>query len=440
MSVTMQTLETRYSIEAECTLLGSILLQPSILQEINVKPEHFYDPRNSQIYSWMLQLEEMKKPIDFVALVNMAGNEKVENVGGVTYLMQLTNAVPTTANFDYYAEVILNLWKQRAVQNVLQPFESGSTQDVDIQSIIQQLNKIDTTGTKERFDLSSKLSDLYELPDTPVPAGLSGIPSGFKDLDEMTDGWQDEDSIIIGARPSMGKTAFMLNIAGNAGLKGTIPCVFSLEMSADSLIKRMLSAIGGIDGNKIRNPFNYFDDKDRVNWVKAIGILERMQMQIFDKPGQTVNEMRAQVRQVQKDYPGKSLLVMIDYLTLIRPQHDHNGNAHLQVSEISAALKAMAKEFKVPVITLAQLSRGVESRANKRPMMSDLRESGSIEQDADVIGFLYRDEYYDKDSDKRNILEIDIAKQRNGPTGVVELLYLKEQNKILDLSRKNTRK
>ncbi|RIV04543.1 replicative DNA helicase [Priestia flexa] len=437
MSVTMQTLETRYSIEAECTLLGSILLQPSILQEINVKSEHFYDPRNSQIYSWMLQLAEMKKPIDFVALVNIAGNEKMENVGGVTYLMQLTNAVPTTANFDYYAEVILNLWKQRAVQNVLQPFETGSTQDVDIQSIIQQLNKIDTTGTKERFDLSSKLSDLYELPDTPVPAGLSGIPSGFKDLDEMTDGWQDEDSIIIGARPSMGKTAFMLNIAGNAGLKGTIPCVFSLEMSADSLIKRMLSAIGGIDGNKIRNPFNYFDDKDRVNWVKAIGILERMQMQIFDKPGQTVNEMRAQVRQVQKDYPGKSLLVMIDYLTLIRPQHDHNGNAHLQVSEISAALKAMAKEFKVPVITLAQLSRGVESRANKRPMMSDLRESGSIEQDADVIGFLYRDEYYDKDSDKRNILEIDIAKQRNGPTGVVELLYLKEQNKILDLSRKN---
>lgn len=437
MSVTMQTLETRYSIEAECTLLGSILLQPSILQEINVKPEHFYDPRNSQIYSWMLQLAEMKKPIDFVALVNIAGNEKMENVGGVTYLMQLTNAVPTTANFDYYAEVILNLWKQRAVQNVLQPFESGSTQDVDIQSIIQQLNKIDTTGTKERFDLSSKLSDLYELPDTPVPAGLSGIPSGFKDLDEMTDGWQDEDSIIIGARPSMGKTAFMLNVAGNAGLKGTIPCVFSLEMSADSLIKRMLSAIGGIDGNKIRNPFNYFDDKDRVNWVKAIGILERMQMQIFDRPGQTVNEMRAQVRQVQKDYPGKSLLVMIDYLTLIRPQHDHNGNAHLQVSEISAALKAMAKEFKVPVITLAQLSRGVESRANKRPMMSDLRESGSIEQDADVIGFLYRDEYYDKDSDKRNILEIDIAKQRNGPTGVVELLYLKEQNKILDLSRKN---
>lgn len=433
----MQTLETRYSIEAECTLLGSILLQPSILQEINVKSEHFYDPRNSQIYSWMLQLAEMKKPIDFVALVNIAGNEKMENVGGVTYLMQLTNAVPTTANFDYYAEVILNLWKQRAVQNVLQPFETGSTQDVDIQSIIQQLNKIDTTGTKERFDLSSKLSDLYELPDTPVPAGLSGIPSGFKDLDEMTDGWQDEDSIIIGARPSMGKTAFMLNIAGNAGLKGTIPCVFSLEMSADSLIKRMLSAIGGIDGNKIRNPFNYFDDKDRVNWVKAIGILERMQMQIFDKPGQTVNEMRAQVRQVQKDYPGKSLLVMIDYLTLIRPQHDHNGNAHLQVSEISAALKAMAKEFKVPVITLAQLSRGVESRANKRPMMSDLRESGSIEQDADVIGFLYRDEYYDKDSDKRNILEIDIAKQRNGPTGVVELLYLKEQNKILDLSRKN---
>ncbi|MFC3883778.1 replicative DNA helicase [Bacillus songklensis] len=433
-----QTLETKYSIEAECTLLGSIFLEPAILQEISLKPEHFYDPRNSQIFKWMLQLIEKKKPIDFVAMVEIAGNEKIENVGGVTYLMKLTNAVPSTANYEYYADVIMKMWKQRAIQNILKSFEEGMPSDeIDIQGIIQQLNRIDVTGTRERFDLTSRLANLYELPDIPVPVGLSGIPTGYKDLDDMTDGWQDEDSIIIGARPSMGKTAFLLNLAANAGLKGAIPVIFSLEMSADSLIKRMLSMLGGIDGNKMKNPYHYFNDDDRTRWVQAIGLLSKVNPQIFDKPGQTVNEMRAQVRQVKKDFPGRKLLILIDYLTLIRPQHDHSGNAHLQVSEISAALKAMAKEFKNPVITLAQLSRGVESRANKRPMMSDLRESGSIEQDADIIAFLYRDEYYNKDSDKKNILEIDIAKQRNGPTGVVELLYLKEQNKILDLSRKN---
>jgi replicative DNA helicase len=431
-----QTLETKYSIEAECTLLGSIFLEPTILQEISLKPEHFYDPRNSQIFSWMLQLVEKKKPVDYVAMVELAGNEKIENIGGVTYLVKLANAVPTTANYEYYADVIMKMWKKRAVQSVLQPFEEGAADDIDIQAIIQQLNQIDTTGTRKRFDLTSRLSNLYELPDIPVPEGLSGIPSGFRDLDDMTDGWQDEDSIIVGARPSMGKTAFMLNIAANAGLKNVIPVIFSLEMSADSLIMRMLSMLGGIDGNKMKNPYHYFNDDDRTRWVQAIGLLSKVNPQIFDEPGQTVNEMRAQVRQVKKDFPGRKLLILIDYLTLIRPQHDHNGNAHLQVSEISAALKSMAKEFKVPVITLAQLSRGVESRANKRPMMSDLRESGSIEQDADIIAFLYRDEYYNKDSDKKNILEIDIAKQRNGPTGVVELLYLKEQNKVLDLSRK----
>ncbi|MGY3716762.1 replicative DNA helicase [Sutcliffiella cohnii] len=232
------------------------------------------------------------------------------------------------------------------------------------------------------------------------------------------------------------KTAFILNVAKNAGLKGVIPVIFSLEMSAESLIKRMLSMIGNIEGIKVRNPYHYFNDEDRKNWVYAIGLMERINLQIFDKPGQKVTEMRAHLRDVKKEFPDKKILVMIDYLTLIKPEESHNGNAHLQVSEISAALKAMAKEFKCPVITLAQLSRNVEQRSNKRPVMSDLRESGSIEQDADVIGFLYRDEYYNPDTDRKNILEIDIAKQRNGPTGKIDLVYLKEINKIKDLVRR----
>lgn len=427
-----------HSIEAECMLLGSIFLEPTIIHEISLKPEHFFDTKHKQIFNIMLRLVEKNKPIDFVAVVEEMGNDAVQQIGGVSYLMQLANAVPTTANFEYYADVILKMWKKRAVQQVLKPIETGEMDEIDIQSIIQKLNQIDTTGTLERFNLTERLANLYELPDIPVPKGLSGIPSGFRDLDDMTDGFQDEDSIIIGARPSMGKTALMLNIAANAGMKGVIPVIFSLEMSADSLIKRMLSMLGGIDGIKIRNPYHYFTDDDRARWVKAIGILEKINLQIFDRPGQTVNEMRAQVRQIKKDFPDKKVLVMIDYLTLIRPQHDHNGNAHLQVSEISASLKAMAKEFKVPVITLAQLSRSVEQRVNKRPVMSDLRESGSIEQDADIIMFLYRDEYYNKDTDKKNILEIDIAKQRNGPTGTIELYYDKERNKISDLAKQMT--
>jgi replicative DNA helicase len=305
-----------------------------------------------------------------------------------------------------------------------------------VQNLISEINQIDQTGTKEVFNLYEHLADLMELPYKKVPKGFSGIPSGFTDMDFMTDGFQDEDSIIIGARPSMGKTALMLNFAKNAGFKGVVPIIFSLEMSAESLIKRLLSCIGKIDGIKVRNPYNYFNEADKNKWQEAIGILGKIPLQIFDKPGQTLPEMRAKIRQVKKEFPNKKILVMIDYLTLITPTSDHNGNAHLQVSEISRDIKNTAKEFKCPIITLAQLSRSVESRSNKRPMMSDLRESGSIEQDADIVAFLYRDEYYNDTTDEnQNILEVDIAKQRNGPTGSVKLYYNKEINSIDNLVR-----
>jgi replicative DNA helicase len=423
-----------HNFQAECGILGCILLDNSIIHEISLMPEHFHDFQNRKLYSAMQELARKSQPINPITLIEEMGHSNFYQLGGPAYLTQLKESVPSIHGFKSYEAAVLEAWKARTAQEILKPIVNDPDFRPDnLQNIIKQLNDIDKTGTREKFNLQEHLVKMYELPNIPVPKGLSGIPSGLNDLDDMTDGFQDEDSIIIGARPSMGKTALMLNIAANAGLKGVIPVIFSLEMSAESLIKRMLSMLGGIDGIKIRNPYHYFNDDDRAHWVKAIGLMEQINLQIFDKPGQTVNEMRAQVRQIKKDYPNKKLLVMIDYLTLIRPQHDHNGNAHLQVSEISAAIKAMAKEFKVPVITLAQLSRSVEQRANKRPVMSDLRESGSIEQDADVIMFLYRDEYYNKDTDKKNILEIDIAKQRNGPTGTIEVFYDKEKNTIRDL-------
>lgn len=423
--------------EAECGLLGCILIDNTIMKEITLSPEHFQDMRNRVLFVGMQEITKQDKVINAITLMEQMGRSSLNNIGGTNYLAEIKGSVPSVHGYHNYEAMILEAWKAKNVHEILKPvIENPEFDPNSIQKVIKQLNDIDKTGTREKFNLQQHLMNMYDLPNKEVPKGYSGIPSGFMDLDDMTDGFQDEDSIIIGARPSMGKTALILNIAKNAGLKGSIPVIFSLEMSAESLIKRMLSMLGNIDGIKVRNPYHYFNDDDRKKWVYAIGLMERVNLQIFDKPAQTVNEMRAHLRQVKNDYPDKKVLVMIDYLTLIKPHESYNGNAHLQVSEISGNLKAMAKEFKCPVITLAQLSRGVEARSNKRPVMSDLRESGSIEQDADVIGFLYRDEYYNADTDKKSILEVDIAKQRNGPTGKIDLFYMKEVNKIKDIVRR----
>jgi len=421
--------------QAECEALGCILLDNELLKESSLTTEHFYEFNNKQLFSAMKQILQSGDPITLAALNDKLGQSGMHMLGGPSFIEQLKQSVASIHAFPSLERLVIANWKKREIKRLLE--EHAENIDLNkIQNLIGEINQIDQTGTKEVFNLVDHLANLYDLPYQEVPKGFSGIPSGFNDLDYMTDGFQNEDSIIVGARPSMGKTAFVLNIAKNAGFKGVVPIIFSLEMSAESLIKRMLSCIGEIDGIKVRNPYNYFNENDKTKWGFAIGELGKIPLQIFDKPGQKVQEMRAKIRQVKKEFPNKKILVMIDYLTLITPASDHNGNSHLQVSEISADLKSLAKEFKCPIITLAQLSRGVEQRQNKRPAMSDLRESGSIEQDADVIMFLYRDEYYNKKTEENeNVLEVDIAKQRNGPTGSIELYYKKEINKIENLTR-----
>ncbi|MDX5475898.1 MAG: replicative DNA helicase [Bacillaceae bacterium] len=420
--------------EAECSVLGCILIDNTIMNEISLMPEHFQHFQNKELFIAMRELERNEKAINAITITEQIGKSNLIRIGGTAHLSQLKNSVPSVHAFKHYEDMVIDAWKKKNVFEIVKPLtQNPDFKTTEIQKVIKQLNDIDKTGTKEKFNLKQHLVNMYELPLKFVPKGYSGIPSGFEDLDDMTDGFQDEDSIIIGARPSVGKTAFILNIAANAGFKGAIPVIFSLEMSAESLIKRMLCLLGGIKGIKARNPYHYFDDEDKKNWVTAIGILERINLQIFDKPGQRVNEMRASIREVQKENPGKKLLVMIDYLTLIKAEDSHNGNSHLQVSEISSDLKAMAKEFKCPVVTLAQLSRGVEQRANKRPLMSDLRESGSIEQDADIIMFLYREDYQNSEKSRSDILEVNIAKQRNGPTGKVDVFYNKETQRMRNL-------
>jgi replicative DNA helicase len=325
-------------------------------------------------------------------------------------------------------------WKARTTRSLLKEFINRDLKEESINEIIFELNNVAQAGVKETFNKKEELLKQYEALDR-EPEKV-GMKSGFTDLDLMTDGFQHGDSIIIGARPSMGKTALILNIALNVARNGVIPIIFSLEMGRESLIKRMLSALGRVDGSFAHNPYKYIKGEDRIRWTDAIGVLEKVDFHIFDKSEQTINEMRSKVRQIQRDYLNQRIVVMIDYLTLIKPINTFNGNAHQQVTEISKQLKVMAKDFGIPVLTLAQLSRSVEQRHNKRPMMSDLRESGSIEQDADLIMLLYRDHYYNEESPEKNLLEINITKQRNGAIGTILLQYEKEYNLVRNLSRR----
>lgn len=420
------------NVDAEYCLLGCILLDNKIIKEITVTNEQFSDYQNKDIFNAIEELHREALDINRVSLRQQLGDYKYNFFGGDGFINDLMKSVPSVHGFKTYESIIIGTWKERAVKQILKDKQEKELISKGIQDIIHELNGIDQVGMKEVFNLRNHLTALFEMPHLEKKKGMSGIPSGFKDLDLLTDGWQKEDSIILGARPSMGKTALMLEIAKNAGLKGSIPIIFSLEMSAEMLLKRSLASIGHIDLFKTRNPSNYFNDADKERWGEAITILEKINPQIYDKPRQTMNEIRAKVRQVVKDNEGKEVIVLIDYLTKIKPSQEHNGNTHAQVTEISDDLKTLAKEFHCPVITLAQLSRGVEQRSNKRPTMGDLRESGSIEQDADIVAFLYRDEYYDSQSESKGVLEIDIAKARNGPTGTVYLDFDMEKGQIRD--------
>lgn len=266
----------------------------------------------------------------------------------------------------------------------------------------------------------------------PDNGGITGIPSGFTDLDAMTAGFQESDLIIVAARPSVGKTAFALNIAQNVA-KNTneTVAIFSLEMSAEQLVKRMISAEGNIEASKMRTANLKTDDWEKAS--HAIGILGSSNIVIYDPSYITAQEILNQCRRLKKQ-EGLGMIV-IDYLQLIAGSGKRGENRQQEVSEISRTLKRMARELEVPVIALSQLSRGVESRQDKRPMMSDLRESGSIEQDADIVAFLYRDDYYNADSEKKNLIEIIISKQRNGPVGMVELVFMKNFNKFVNYER-----
>lgn len=429
--------------EAEQAVLGAILLQSEALITAmeRVQVEDFYLPGHQHIFEAMIELNEENQPIDLITLTSHLQDKKLlDEVGGVSYLARLANAVPTAANVDYYAQIIEEKsMLRRLIRTATQIVTESYAGDDDVSALLSDAERKILEISNQRSSsgfiaIKDVLMEVYEKVENlnENQGGTTGIPSGFQDLDKMTAGFQRSDLIIVAARPSVGKTAFALNIAQNVGVraKETV-AIFSLEMSAAQLVQRMICAESNVDATRLRT--GSLEDDDWEKLTMSIASLSEAEIYIDDTPGVTVADIRAKCRRLKKE---RGLgMILIDYLQLIHGRGKAGESRQQEVSEISRTLKQIARELEVPVIALSQLSRGVEQRQDKRPMMSDLRESGSIEQDADIVAFLYRDDYYDKESEKKNIIEIIIAKQRNGPVGTVELVFLKNFNKFVSYER-----
>ncbi len=432
------------NIEAEQAVLGAIFLEPSSLTtaaEI-LQPEDFYRTAHQRIFHIMLKLADEGKAVDVITVTEeLQAAKLLEDVGGVSYLTELATSVPTAANIEYYAKIVeeksvLRRLIRTAVSIAQDCYQREDEVDVLIdeaeKKILEVAGRKNTGGFQNIRDILFRTYDHIEMLHNRA-GDVTGLATGFVELDKITAGFQRNDLIIVGARPSMGKTAFALNIAQNVATKtGENVAIFSLEMGAEQLVMRMLCAEGNIDSQRLRT--GTLTEEDWGKLIMAMGSLSNAGIYIDDTPGIRVQDIRSQCRRLKQE---KGLgMVIIDYLQLITGSGRHAENRQQEVSEISRSLKQLARELEVPVIALSQLSRSVEQRQDKRPMMSDIRESGSIEQDADIVAFLYRDDYYNKDSENKNIIEIIIAKQRNGPTGTVSLAFIKEYNKFVNLERR----
>ncbi|GIM45857.1 replicative DNA helicase [Collibacillus ludicampi] len=430
------------NIEAEQAVLGAILIDPDVLTTVTevLQPEDFYRTSHQRIFSAMCAIGDQGEPVDLVTVTAyLQDNNQLEEIGGVSYLATLANAVPTSANVDYYANIVhekavLRRLIRVATQIASSGYDGSSTVSELIDDAERRIFEIaqEKTTTRGFTPIRDILMTTFERIEYLYNnrGGVSGIPSGYPDLDKMTSGWQKSDFIIVAARPSVGKTAFALNVAQNVAKAGYPVAIFSLEMSKEQLVQRIICAEANLDAGRMRTGFLEEDDWPKL--TMAIATLSETPIFIDDTPNVTVSEIRSKCRRLQAEH-GLGLILM-DFLQVIQGR-GKGDNRQQEVSEISRTLKMIARELNVPVIALSQLSRSVEQRQDKRPLMSDLRESGSIEQDADIVAFLYRDDYYDPESEKKNIVEIIIAKQRNGPTGKVELVFLKNFNKFVSLER-----
>ncbi|MEF3313307.1 replicative DNA helicase [Paenibacillus sp. GYB004] len=430
-----------HNVEAEQAVLGAVLMTGKFGAVDQLGEDHFYVGRHRSIFAAMRDLSDKGSPIDIVTTTaRLQEKQEINQIGGVNYLSELAGSVPTAANLEHYVGIVIDKHVHReTIQAARRAMELAWSEESPQAAIAEmQASAIALTdqATKHQDfkpigDVTIQVFETVEYRFANFGSHVTGAPSGYPDLDKFTAGFQPSDLIIVAARPSVGKTAFALNIAQNVGVrsKGTV-AIFSLEMSAPQLVQRMMSAEGNIEGDRLRT--GYMQSNDWDNLAMTASVLGGSNIFIDDTPVQTVYDIAAKSRRL-KEKRGLGLIV-IDYLQLIAGRKKSN-NRQEEVSEISRTLKQLARDLNVPVIALSQLSRAVEQRQDKRPMMSDLRESGAIEQDADIVAFLYRDDYYDKESEKKNIIEIIISKHRNGPVGTVELAFLKNYNKFLSLDR-----
>lgn len=430
--------------DAEQAVLGSMLTDnDAVMAAVEVlKEDAFYREDNKIIYQAILNLYSKSEPIDIITLKDeLESMGKFEQVGGFEYLASLPDKVPTTANVQKYIKIVE---EKSVLRNLIKTaneiIELGynPTEDVEdimdgaekkIFDIMQSKNTKSYTPIKDVLVESfTNLEKLYNQ-----KQHVTGVPTQFYDLDDKTAGLHGSELILVAARPAMGKTAFALNIATNAALRANVPvAIFSLEMSKDQLVNRMLCSEAMVDSNKVKT--GKLDEEDWTKLAEAIGPLSEAGVYIDDTPGISVMEIRTKCRKLKME---KNIgLVVIDYLQLISGSNKRNGSREQEISEISRSLKVLAKELNVPVIALSQLSRAVEQRDDHRPMLSDLRESGAIEQDADIVMFLYRDDYYNKESAEKDIAEVIIAKQRGGSTGTVKLYWMGNYTKFVNIERR----
>lgn len=441
------------NVEAEKAVLGAIFLSGDALVDAmeQVTADDFYRRAHQLIFQTMVNLNDQDEAIDVVTVSDeLTRLNQLEDVGGMPYIAELAASVPTAANVSYYAKIVAQKSvTRRLIQTATKIVTDGYSSDVPVDELLDQAEQAIMNVNESRNQSGFKvikdvLNSTFEEIDRLSQQGdtITGLSTGYPDLDKMTTGLHDDELMILAARPAVGKTAFALNIAQNVGTKtDKAVAIFSLEMSAESLVNRMLCAEGSINANHLRT--GQLEEGEWQNLIVAMGSLSKAKIFIDDTAGIKMSEIRAKCRRLDKEQNGNLGLVLVDYLQLIESSGAENRQQ--EVSAISRQLKKLAKELHVPVIALSQLSRGVEQRQDKRPVLSDIRESGSIEQDADIVSFLYRDDYYEREDgdddgdnnsgggdDAQDVGEVEviIEKNRSGPRGTVKLLFVKSYNKF----------
>ena len=431
------------SIEAEKSVIGAMLMDEDAITVASemLMGDDFYVKQNEILFDTMIELSNEGKPVDLVTLQDRLKEKDVPpEVSSLEYVKDLLDSVPTAANIKYYAKIVADKANLRKLIKVNEDIENQCyVQKDSVESIMDDAEKkifkvLQKRNAGDYVPINVVVSDaLNKISASAQNKGaVTGIATGFTDLDYRTAGLQPSDLILIAARPSMGKTAFVLNIAQNIAFKQHKSCaIFSLEMSKEQLVNRLFSLQSGVDAQKLRT--GNLNDSDWESLIEGATSIAESGLIIDDTPGISIGELRSKCRKYKLEHDLS--VVMIDYLQLMSGSGRNTDSRQQEISDISRSLKALARELQVPVIALSQLSRKVEERPDHRPMLSDLRESGAIEQDADVVMFIYRDDYYNKETDKKGISEIIVAKQRNGPIGTIELAWLPELTKFANLAR-----